>query len=159
MQRELVKAFPNVSAIDLTLVLQTLDGILTKVGFVIRFMALFTVATGLLVLAGAVLTGRWQRMQEAVLLRTLGATRKQILQILFAEYAALGLLAALTGTALAVAASWALAKFAFKADYAVAPAPLLVALVSVTTLTILVGLATSRGIADQPPLEILRREG
>lgn len=159
MQRELVKAFPNVSAIDLTLVLQTLDGILTKVGFVIRFMALFTVATGLIVLAGAVLTGRWQRMQEAVLLRTLGATRKQILQILFAEYAALGLLAALTGTALAVAASWALAKFAFKADYAVAPAPLLVALVSVTTLTILVGLATSRGIADQPPLEILRREG
>ena len=159
MQREVVQAFPNVSAIDLTLVLQTLDGILTKVGFVIRFMALFTVATGLIVLAGAVLTGRWQRMQEAVLLRTLGATRKQIRQILLAEYAALGLLAALTGTALAVAASWALAKFAFKADYAVAPAPLLVALAGVTAVTILVGLATSRGIADQPPLEILRREG
>lgn len=159
MQRELVKAFPNVSAIDLTLVLQTLDGILTKVGFVIRFMALFTVATGLIVLAGAVLTGRWQRVQESILLRTLGATRPQIRRILFAEYFALGLLAALTGILLSVGSSWALAKFAFKADYVVSPAPLGVALLSVTALTVLVGLATSRGIADEPPLEILRREG
>jgi putative ABC transport system permease protein len=159
LQRELVQAFPNVSAIDLTLVLQTLDGILTKIGFVIRFMALFTVATGLIVLAGAVLTGRWQRVQESILLRTLGATRPQIRRILFAEYLALGLLAALTGIVLSVGSSWALAKFAFKADYVVSPAPLGVALLSVTTLTVLVGLATSRGIADQPPLEILRQEG
>ncbi len=159
MQRELVQAFPNVSAIDLTLVLQTLDGILTKVGFVIRFMALFTVATGLIVLAGAVLTGRWQRVQESILLRTLGATRAQIRRILFAEYFALGSLAALTGIVLSVCSSWALAKFAFKADYVVSPAPLAVALLSVTAVTVLVGLATSRGIANEPPLEILRREG
>ena len=161
MQRDVVKAFPDVSAIDLTLVLQTLDGILAKVGFVIRFMALFTVATGLVVLAGAVLSGRWQRMQEAILLRTLGATRAQIRQVLFAEYATLGLLAAITGSVLAVIASWALAVFAFKAgyDFAALPVPLAVALCGVTTLTVLVGLATSRGIADQPPLEILRREG
>ena len=161
MQREVVKAFPNVSAIDLMLVLQTLDGILAKVGFVIRFMALFTVATGLVVLAGAVLSGRWQRMQEAILLRTLGASRAQIRQVLFAEYATLGLLAAITGSGLAVMASWALAVFAFKAgyDFAVLPVPLTIALSGVTTLTVLVGLATSRGIADQPPLEILRREG
>ena len=161
MQREVVKAFPNVSAIDLTLVLQTLDGILAKVGFVIRFMALFTVATGLVVLAGAVLSGRWQRMQEAILLRTLGASRAQIRQVLFAEYATLGLLAAITGSGLAVIASWALAVFVFKAghDFAALPVPLAIALSGVTTLTVLVGLATSRGIADQPPLEILRREG
>ncbi len=159
MQRELVKAFPNVSAIDLTLVLQTLDGILTKVGFVIRFMALFTVVTGLIVLAGAIISGRWQRMQEAILLRTLGATRAQIRKILFAEYATLGLLAGITGAGLAVTASWALAKFAFKADYAFAPWPPVLAVAGVTVLTVLVGLITSRGIADQPPLEILRQEG
>ena len=161
MQREVVKAFPNVSAIDLTLVLQTLDGILAKVGFVIRFMALFTVATGLVVLAGAVLSGRWQRMQEAILLRTLGASRAQIRQVLFAVYATLGLLAAITGSGLAVVASWALAVFVFKAghDFAALPVPLAIAFSGVTTLTVLVGLATSRGIADQPPLEILRREG
>lgn len=158
MQRELVAAFPNVSAIDLTLVLQTLDGVLTKVGFVVRFMALFTVVTGLIVLAGAVLAGRWQRIQESILLRTLGASRRQIRQILMAEYAALGLIASSLAVVLAVAASWALARFAFKTDYVLTWPPLGLAVAAVTLLTLLIGLATSRGIADQPPLEILRRE-
>ncbi|HAB15160.1 MAG TPA: ABC transporter permease [Verrucomicrobiales bacterium] len=158
MQRTLVTAFPNVSAIDLTLVLKTLDGVLTKVGFVIRFMALFTVVTGLIVLAGAVVTGRWQRVQESILLRTLGASRGQIRRILLAEYATLGLLASVTAVALSVVSSWALARFAFEASYSVSLAPLLIAVMTVTLLTVVVGLLTSRGIADQPPLEILRQE-
>jgi putative ABC transport system permease protein len=139
-------------------VLKTLDSVLTQVGFVIRFMALFTVFTGLIVLAGAVLTGRWQRVQESILLRTLGASRAQVRSILFAEYAALGFLASLSAVVLAVAGSWALARFVFEASYTVSAVPLLVAVVAVTALTVLVGLLTSRGIADQPPLEILRRE-
>ena len=157
MQRALVSRFPNVSAIDLTLVLQTLEGVLAKVGFVIRFMALFTVLTGLIVLAGAVMTGRWQRVQECILLRTLGATRSQIRQILLAEYAALGLLSSFTAVFLAVASSWALARFAFDTDYHLTFQPLIITVLGVTTLTIVVGLLTSRGIADQPPLEILRK--
>jgi len=52
LQREVVKAFPNVSVIDLTLILETVDAIVGKVSFVIRFMALFTVVTGILVMAG-----------------------------------------------------------------------------------------------------------
>ena len=87
------------------------------------------------------------------------ASRAQIRRILVAEYAALGFLASLLAIVLAVVASWALARFAFKTDYVVAVAPLLATLGGVTALTVLVGLATSRGIADQPPLEILRREG
>lgn len=159
LQRRLVAAFPNVSAIDLTLVLQTLDDVLTRIGFVLRFMAFFTVLTGLVVLAGSILNGRWQRVQESILLRTLGASRVQIRQILLAEYAAVGLLSAVMASGLAVAGSWALARFAFKAPFSVSPLPLAITLAVVPMLTTLVGLLTSRGIADQPPLEILRREG
>ncbi|MFM7818663.1 MAG: ABC transporter permease [Verrucomicrobiota bacterium] len=159
LQRRLVAAYPNVSAIDLTLVLQTLDDVLTRIGFVLRFMAFFTVLTGLVVLAGSILNGRWQRVQESILLRTLGASRVQIRQILLAEYAALGLLSAVMASGLAVAGSWALARFAFKAPYAVSPLPIAITLGIVPMLTAGVGLLTSRGIADQPPLEILRREG
>ena len=65
---ELVRPSPT-SVIDLTLILETLDGVLTGSVFVIRFMALFTVATGLIVLAGAVMSGRWQRIQEGILLQ------------------------------------------------------------------------------------------
>ncbi|MBL9175100.1 MAG: FtsX-like permease family protein [Verrucomicrobiales bacterium] len=159
MQRELVRAFPNVSAIDLTLILETLDGVLTRIGFVIRFMALFTVATGLLVLAGAVLSGRWQRIQEGILLRTLGATRAQIRGILVAEFTALGLLSGVLASILAIAASWALARFAFDSDYVLAWRAIVLAIPGVTALTLLVGLLSNRGIATHPPLEILRKEG
>ena len=156
LQREVVKKFPNVSVIDLSLILQTLDSILEKISFVIRFMAMFTVATGLLVLAGALLTGRYQRIQESALLRTLGASRRQILRILLVEYVVLGLLAALTGVILAVAGSWALAAFVFKINYAPALLPLLIALVGLPLLTVVLGFLMNRGLAHQPPLVVLR---
>lgn len=158
MQQEVVRLFPNVSAIDLTLVLKTLDDVVGRVGLVVRFMALFTVATGLIVLVGAILTGRWQRVQEGILLRTLGATRSQIQRILFAEYLFLGSLASIAGALLAVGSSWALAVFAFKAGYVFQWMPLFLAWIVVTGLTVVVGMLASRGVCDQPPLEILRRE-
>jgi len=158
LQREIVKQFPNVSTIDLTLIVRTIDAIVDKIAFVVRFMALFTVLTGLLVLAGAILTGRFQRMQESVLLRTLGASRRQIQQILFAEYLALGGLAALTGIALSLGATWALGRFVFDTEIAVQPLVLLAALVIVCLLTTLTGMLASRGVGNHPPLEALRRE-
>ena len=81
LQRAAVAAFPSITAIDLALVMETLDGIFDKVAWVIEFMASFTVATGLIVLAGAVISGRYQRRREMVLLRTLGASHRQLVQI------------------------------------------------------------------------------
>ena len=158
MQRAVAKAFPNVSVIDLTLVLRTVDSILDKISFVIRFMALFTVLTGLLVLVSALITGRYQRLQESVLLRALGASRGQILRILFVEYLSLGLLGALTGILLAIGAAWALAAFVFKISFSLAIPPLLVTLLLVPSVTVFTGLLISRGILNHPPLAALRSE-
>ena len=151
--------FPNVSAMDLTLILQTLDSILSKISFAIRFMALFTVATGLVVLVGVILTGRYQRVRESILLRTLGASRKQVLRILLVEYAAPGFLAALTGTVLSAGASWALSFFVFDIRFSPPIWPLFVALTVLPALTVWTGLLMSRGILSRPPLEILRADG
>jgi putative ABC transport system permease protein len=156
MQRAVVQKFPNVSIIDLTLVLDTIDAILNKVSFVIRFMALFTVATGLIVLVASVLTGRYQRIQETILLRTLGASRQQVHRILLAEYLLLGLLAGLTGIVLAEGGAWALARFVFNAEFHFAILPMIVASVAVVSLTIITGLIANRGVLDSPPLEIIR---
>ena len=158
LQREVVGKFPGVSAIDLTLILQTLDSILTKISFVVRFMAMFTVLTGLLVLVGALVTGRFQRIQESILLRTLGASRGQIFRVLLTEYFALGLLAALSGILLATAAAWLLSALVFKAAFALSVLPLLVALAVVPALTVGTGLLMSRGVLNHPPLAILRSE-
>jgi putative ABC transport system permease protein len=158
VQRTVVQQFPNVSAIDLTLILQTLDAILSRVSFAIRFMALFSIAAGLMVLAGAVMTSRYQRLRESVLLRTLGASRTQIRQILAIEYLFLGSLAAVTGLLLAVVASWALAYFLFETVFAPPGPALVLALLLVIGLTVLTGMLGSRGITSRPPLEVLRSE-
>lgn len=158
MQRAVVKSFPNVSIIDLTMVLQTVDAILGKISFVIRFMALFTVLTGLLVLVSALAAGRYQRIQESVLLRTLGASRGQILKILLVEYFALGFLAALTGILLAVIAAWALTRFVFHLPFALEWESVLISLLLVPGLTITVGFLMSFGVLNQSPLSILRTE-
>ncbi|HEY1581854.1 MAG TPA: FtsX-like permease family protein [Chthoniobacterales bacterium] len=158
LQNATVARFPNVSALDLTSVIQTVDSILIKVALVIRIMSLFTVGTGLIVLGSTIWSGRYQRLKESVLLRTLGASRAQIWKILCAEYLFLGLLASATGILLALAASWALAVFAFRLDYTFSFLPIASAALVVTALTVAIGLLTSYGVGSTPPLAILREE-
>ncbi len=158
VQRAIVGEFPNVTAIDLALVMQTIDGIFSKVAFVIQFMALFTVVTGVIVLVGAVLTGRYQRIRETVLLRTVGATRRQLTQIMLVEYAVLGALAAITGAIIAVVANALLAKFVFHLAVRTSPLELAVAVVAVVCVTLGTGFVANRGVTNHPPLEVLRQE-
>ena len=126
LQNAVVAKYPNVSAIDLTSVIQTVDSILDKVALVIRVMSLFTVGAGIVVLTSTIWSGRYQRLQESILLRTLGASRAQIWKILCAEYFLLGVFASATGIILAVVSSWALARFVFQLSYAPSVWPLLV---------------------------------
>lgn len=158
VQRAVVAACPNVSAIDLALVLETVDGVLTRVGFVVEFMAAFTVLTGLVVLVGAVLTGRLQRIRETVLLRTLGASAAQLLRIQLVEYAILGSLAALVGGGLALGGNALVAHFVFRISPAFPVPVLAVGMVTVAGATVAVGFLANRGIVRQPPLEVLREE-
>ena len=159
VQQAVVKGFPNVSVIDLAVILQAIDTVYSKATFVVQFLALFTVVTGIIVLAGAVLIGRHQRVRESVLLRTLGATKAQVNRIMLAEYLALGTLGAAVGAVLAVGANWALARFVFQLKW-VTPEPtvLLLGWAGVTAVTVITGLLSSRGIGDHPPLAILRQE-
>jgi len=156
LQRELVKQFPNVSAIDLTLILETVREILEQISGVVSVLAGFTVLAGIPILIGTLLNGRDLRTRESVLLRTLGASSKQVRTILVIEYATLGFLSALTGLILASAANAGLAIFIFKASPWPDPALLTDAFLITTGLSILGGLLLSRGVSNHPPLSILR---
>ena len=119
MQRAVVKQYPNVSSVDFTLILRVIESIVSKISIGIRFIALLTVCTGAILLVTAVLNSRFQRLREVVLLRTLGASAGQVLKIQVVEFLLLGLLASLTGIALAVAAQWSLTAFVFKIGFSV----------------------------------------
>lgn len=158
-QSALVQGYPNVSVIDLSMILKTVDEILNKVAFVVRFMALFSILTGLLVLISSVLLSKYQRIRESVLLRTIGAKRKQILWINGLEYFILGSLATITGLFLAVIGAWALAYFQLDIPFRPNLWPALYSYLIITALTVLIGLFNSREIVNEPPLEVLRKIG
>jgi putative ABC transport system permease protein len=157
-QQAIVTTFPNVSIIDVGLILSVLDDILDKIGFVIRFMAAFSIITGLVVLIASVLLSKYQRIRESVLLRTLGGTRRQILIITALEYFLLGGLAAFTGIIISLGGGWALAHFTFNTPFTIPVLPILLVFFAVAIITVLIGLFNSRGILNRPPLEVLRAE-
>lgn len=157
-QQETVSRFPNVSMIDLSLILGTLNDILGKVSLIVRFMALFSVFTGVIVLVGVVTNSRLQRMQESVLLKTLGGSRNQILKIMSIEYLFLGAIGAVTGVVLAFAATWILAVFVFNITFVPAFLPVAAVIGGIAVITIAVGMLASAGIYRQSPLEVLRAE-
>jgi putative ABC transport system permease protein len=158
IQQAMVEDFPNVSAIDLGLILSTVDSILEKVSLVIQFMAFFSIITGLTVLAGSVLISRFQRMRVSVLLRTLGAVKKQVVSIMLVEYFFLGALASLCGLGLAAVSSIVISATIFNFTFFPNPIPMLLSALFIVGLTMFIGLLNSRGTHNQSPLEILRNE-
>ena len=158
VQRGVVSEFGNVSVLDLGLVIDSLDAVFGKAELAVRFIALFTLATGVVVLAGALAAGRDQRVREAVLLRTLGASAGQVRVVLVTELAALGLMAGAAGALLALGGGAAVARFVFGVTPVLPWGPLGWTVGGVVALTVGVGWLTQRGVLSRPPLEVLRAE-
>lgn len=157
-QTELVMNFANVSLIDLRLVLSTINELFGKVSLIIRFLALFSIITGLVVLAGAVMNSKFARVRENALLRTVGARTRQIVRITLIEYAYLGLFSALTGIILSFISGFLLTRFFFDVGFSANYLQLFLIGLGVTLMTIVIGWWNSREVITTPPLQVLRRE-
>ncbi len=158
LQRAVVAAFPNITAINMRHVLEAAGSILERIAQAVRFMAGFTLITGLLVLAGAIATTRYRRIRETVILKTLGATRGVIARIFAVEYAVLGMVAGLIGAALACLLSYILVRYFMKLPWEWDPAALALGLVGAALLTVLTGFLTTARVLGQKPLAVLRQE-
>jgi putative ABC transport system permease protein len=156
LQRDIVLRYPNVSSVDLSLIRQTIERIVAKVATAIRFMALFSLAMGIPVLFSAVAATRRDRIREGVLLKTLGASRGQIIRILLAEYTLLGLLGSMTGMVLAIGGGWALTHYVFQADFSPALVPAVLIAAAMLALTISIGLLAGRDVFRETPMSALR---
>ena len=156
MQRDLVLRFANVSVLDLSRLQQTIDEILERANQGIRFLGVFSTVAGVLVLIGALATSRYQRMRESALLKTLGASKRVVLQVLTVEYAVLGSLASAAGLVLAVLAGWMMTSTVFEVPFRLDLTRLGSVWLWVTAVTVVVGLIGSRGVLARPPLAVLR---
>jgi len=158
LQQELVHKFPNVSILDLRQILSIVEKLLDKIGWIINFMAFFSILTGIIVLIGAVRTSKHQRIKESVLLRTLGAKSRQILKIIALEYTYLGAIGSFAGILLALIGSQLLAIWIFDAPFTPSLIPFVVLFPLITLLVLAIGMANSRSVIKNPPLEVLRKE-
>ena len=156
VQGQLVRRFSNLSILDLASVFQTIEAVIERVDLAIRSVTAFCVLAGFGVLVVAVAGTRQQRTREAVLLRTLGASRRQIFAIGVSEYLLLGVVGAFCGLLLAIGGAWLLAALVFDTPMAWAPEPLLALGAAMTLATLIVGLWGNRGITMRSPLEVLR---
>lgn len=99
-------SYPGVSVIRMKEVLTSVNDILSQIGSAVRVTAIVTIIAGILVLAGAMAAGRRARVYDSVILKVLGATRRNVLTAYLIEYALLGLITGIIALALGTLAAW-----------------------------------------------------
>jgi putative ABC transport system permease protein len=156
LQRILVAKYPNISSLDLSLIKESVMKVVSKVAIAVRFMAVFSLAMGIPVLFSSIAATRRDRIREGVLLKTLGATRGQIVRILLSEYVLLGVLGSLTGMVLAIGGGWALTHFVFENDFSPAWGPALSIAAMMMALTVSIGLLAGRDVFRETAMSALR---
>jgi putative ABC transport system permease protein len=154
LQDRVVAAFPNVTAIPVRGVLERVGEVLDQISFAVRFMASFSIAAGLVVMAGALAATRYQRLYESVILKTLGATRWAIARVFAVEYACLGATAGLGGAVLA----WIVLRFVLDTPWTLEPGTLLLGVLLTTAGSLAVGLLATVRLLGRAPLSVLRQE-
>lgn len=156
LQRDVITRYPNVASLDLTLVQQTIGRVLDKVTTAIRFMAALSLALGIPVLFSAVSATRRERLREGVLLKVLGATRRQVGRVMLAEYVLLGSLGSLAGVLLSVAGAWGLMHFLFKLPFVPALVPAFLVALLMIAVAVSIGMLTGREVFRETPMAALR---
>jgi putative ABC transport system permease protein len=158
LQNAVVAAFPNVTAVPVRDILERVSAVLGEIALAVRLIAVFTVATGIVVMTGALAATRYQRLYESVVLRTLGATRGAVARAFAVEYACLGVTAGVGGTLLAVALAWVVVHFLLDAPWTFEPAAMMVGVGLTIVMAIAIGFLATFRLLGQKPLPVLRRE-
>jgi putative ABC transport system permease protein len=158
LQRDLVARYPNISAIDVREVLATIQSVVDQVTLAISIVGAVALASGVLILIGAVAMTKFQRVYEAAILRTLGANTRLLGTMLALEYTALGLLAGTIGAAGALALTWAVTRYVFEISWRPAPALLAAGAVLTAALVGIIGVVASADVLRKKPLATLRAE-
>ena len=158
LQRAVVAVFPNVSAINIRDVLDSVARVVERISLAIRFMAGLSILAGSIVLAGALAATRFRRITEAMIMKAVGATRGIVAWTFAVEYALLGAAAGVIGAGLAVALAWGVGHWILDVKWLFQPTTLVWGIGASIAGTILVGFLSTYRILGQKPLPVLRRE-
>jgi putative ABC transport system permease protein len=157
MERAFFLAYPTVTVINIADILTRIETVVDQVTVVIRFLAGFSIFAGLTILASSIASTRFRRTREAVVLKTLGATRMRIARTFSVEFSVLGLLAGTVGVIFANLLT-RLILHRLKAGFHFEWRAAVVALIGTAILATATGWIASYRILGLRPLEVLREE-
>jgi putative ABC transport system permease protein len=148
LERAVTDRFPNVSAIPVKDALKALGDIVAAIAIGMRAIAAITLVAGTLVLAGAVAAGHRRRIYEAVVLKVLGATRRDVTRAFLIEYGLLGLATAAIAALLGTLAAYLVLTRVMHQDWTFLPVAVTVTALLATLLTLTAGyVGTWRALA------------
>ena len=153
---KLVREFPNVLVIDVGEILRQVQSIMDQVARAVEFVFLFTLLGGVLVLEAAIAATQDERRYDAAVLRTLGASERQLAAAQVAEFLALGALAGLLAAAGATVTGYVLADRVFQIPFSWNPALWFIGVIGAAACVAVAGWLGTRSTLRQPPLAALR---
>lgn len=158
LQYDLVSRYPNITAIDGREILSRIQQVIDNAVLGISVVGGIALLSGVLILIGAVAMTKFQRVYEAAILRTLGASTRLLTTMLAIEYSALGLLAGAIGAAGALALTWGVTRYVFDMTWRPAPALLAAGALLTALLVGAIGVLASADVLRKKPLATLRAE-
>jgi putative ABC transport system permease protein len=154
---ELVRAFPNITNVDMSATIAQVQGVLDKVIRAVEFLFGFTLAAGVVVLFAAVTATREERAREFAIMRAVGARGALLRQVQRAELAGVGLLAGFLASMVAAVVGWGLAKYAFDFNWTASPLVPLAGALAGAVLALAAGWWGLREVLTRPVVETLRK--
>jgi len=154
----LAHTFPSVSIFDIDDLLADVRSVLDRAVLAVQSVFAFTLLAGLTVLLAAVQSSRDERRYESAMLRTLGASRRTVLQAVLAEFTALGVLSGLIAAAGASVAAYFLTTRVLDLRYVFSPWACMVGLLGGGLVVVASGWLATRSVVRQPPLATLRAD-
>ncbi|MDI9333325.1 MAG: FtsX-like permease family protein [Cytophagales bacterium] len=153
---QLVRAFPNITLIDLTQSMNEIGSVINKVTRAVESLFAFTLAAGVLVLLATLYATGSHTQRDFALMRALGASRSQLRKVQALQLAGIGALSGFLAASVALALAWGLAKWVFNFEWTLSPALPIVGLLLGAALTLGIGWWALRGILRRPVIDSLR---
>jgi putative ABC transport system permease protein len=158
LQRAAYRSYPTVTVINAADVLEIVQDVVDQIALVVRFVSLFAVIAGAIVLSSSIAGTRLRRMREVAILKALGATRRRVAAILVIELVVLGTAAGLIGSLMASGFSALLLNRLFDASIRFDIVPNLLAIGFTALIAVAAGWVAGHRFLAQRPLEALRHE-
>ena len=152
----LIKQFPNLSVIDLTAIMNQVRTITNQVANAVSYVFMFALAAGLVVLYAAIASTQDERVFDAAIMRTLGASRRQMIVVQLAEFLAIGLLAGLIAAVGAMSLAAVLSDKVLDVPYIINGWIPVIGIVGGGAGVAIAGLLGTRKAVDSPPLATIR---